>query len=103
NSTKDCDHPNRYALSLFIREQEAIRNGHHQFNANSPRFHQAAVVEVKGDGPEARKKAKLNVSDNISEALRKLASFASNQHSVWQVIIKTGTELLLRQQHQLLV
>lgn len=96
NSSKDHRHPNRYAAVLFLREQGKIRAEHHYFTANSLRFHHSAVIEVKGDGLEARKKAKLNISDNVSEAIRKLAGFAGNQHDTWQGILSDGGEGLLR-------
>jgi hypothetical protein len=97
NSSRDHRHPNRYAAFLFLRKQEDIRASHHYFSAESYRFHHSAVVEVKGDGPEAHKKAKLNVSDNVSEAIRKLAGFADNQHETWQgILCDPGGESLLQ-------
>lgn len=103
NSSKDHHHPNRYAAFLFLRKQFTIRSAHHYFNVHPARFHQATVVEVKNDGPDARKKAKLHVSDTLSEAIRKLAVFADNQHDIWQRILQTGTERASRDQHQLSV
>ncbi len=87
NSSKDAGHPNRYASVLFLRRRDVVRNSHHYFNSGPARYHHSAVVEVKGEGVEARKKAKLNVSDNVSEAIRKLAGFADNQHDNWQQIL----------------
>jgi hypothetical protein len=101
NSSKDHRHPNRYAAVLFLRKQAAIRSAHHHFNSHPTRFHQATNVEIKNDTPEGRKKAKLHVSDNLSEAVRKLAGFADNQHDGWQGCLQSGTERVSLHQHQL--
>jgi hypothetical protein len=90
SSTRDRGQPDRQAMACFLNDKE-FKKHHHHFASQPPRFYLATTLEWRN------KILKITVTDNLQDAIRKLASFVQYYSSMWA---KMAKEMNLEEMNQ---